>query len=245
MPSRSFFSRSCGHPPPSGFRSPRSSGIAAGSRSCCISAACGISPNASRAWSPIARQLPQPPILIGHGAGAVVAHARRTHRSRRGRRAHRAARPGKRATWSPGAALGRRRRIADRDGRSRRRGATLRAGSSREVAGGARGRARAGGVRRRAGPVRSRRPARCPDAGRGRVARPLAAARGREGPGGRPRRRAHGDRRRRPLADRGAIAGGQPSTLLHRWLVRRLGEPLLELYGEMMAERDAAGDDDE
>ena len=32
---------------------------------------------------------------------------------------------------------------------------------------------------------------------------------------------------------------------VHRWLVRRLGEPLLELYGEMMAERDAAGDDDE
>jgi hypothetical protein len=32
---------------------------------------------------------------------------------------------------------------------------------------------------------------------------------------------------------------------MHRWLVRRLGEPLLELYAEMMAERDAAETDDE
>jgi hypothetical protein len=31
--------------------------------------------------------------------------------------------------------------------------------------------------------------------------------------------------------------------LLHRWLVRRLGEPLLEFHAEAMAERDAGGDD--
>jgi hypothetical protein len=31
--------------------------------------------------------------------------------------------------------------------------------------------------------------------------------------------------------------------LLHRWLVRRLGEPFLELHAEAMAERDADQDD--
>jgi pimeloyl-ACP methyl ester carboxylesterase len=33
--------------------------------------------------------------------------------------------------------------------------------------------------------------------------------------------------------------------VVHRWLVQRLGEPLLERYAEAMAEREAAGDDDE
>jgi hypothetical protein len=33
--------------------------------------------------------------------------------------------------------------------------------------------------------------------------------------------------------------------VVHRWLVRRLGEPLLDLYAETMAERDAADVDDE
>jgi hypothetical protein len=33
--------------------------------------------------------------------------------------------------------------------------------------------------------------------------------------------------------------------LVHRWLVQRLGEPLLELYAETMAERDAEDEDEE
>ena len=33
--------------------------------------------------------------------------------------------------------------------------------------------------------------------------------------------------------------------LIHRWLVRRLGESLLEYYAEAMAERDAEAEDQE
>jgi len=42
-----------------------------------------------------------------------------------------------------------------------------------------------------------------------------------------------------------APAWQRTADTVHRWLVRRLGEPLLELYAEMMSERDAAEPDDE
>jgi pimeloyl-ACP methyl ester carboxylesterase len=42
-----------------------------------------------------------------------------------------------------------------------------------------------------------------------------------------------------------APAWQQTADAVHRWLVRRLGEPLLEFYAEMMAERDAAEPDEE
>jgi pimeloyl-ACP methyl ester carboxylesterase len=42
-----------------------------------------------------------------------------------------------------------------------------------------------------------------------------------------------------------APAWQRTADAVHRWLVQRLGEPLLELYAEMMAERDAAETDDE
>jgi pimeloyl-ACP methyl ester carboxylesterase len=42
-----------------------------------------------------------------------------------------------------------------------------------------------------------------------------------------------------------APAWQHTADVVHRWLVRRLGEPLLDLYAEMMAERDAADVDDE
>jgi pimeloyl-ACP methyl ester carboxylesterase len=42
-----------------------------------------------------------------------------------------------------------------------------------------------------------------------------------------------------------APAWQRTADTVHRWLVRRLGEPLLELYAEMMAERDPAEGDDE
>jgi pimeloyl-ACP methyl ester carboxylesterase len=41
-----------------------------------------------------------------------------------------------------------------------------------------------------------------------------------------------------------APAWQRTADVVHRWLVRRLGEPLLELYAEMTAERDVSGDDE-
>ena len=173
-------------------------------------------------------------------SGRPGRHARRPHRSRRGRRAHRAARSGQRRHLEPWRGAGTPSPHCCWDGRSPRRGATLRAGSSERCWRGS-----------RTSP-RGRCSTSCgagPESASRSVSRRWSWA-GRTTPCCRERPRAG-------LADAlGAehteIAGAahwpivapswRPTAdAVHRWLVRRLGEPLLELYGEMMAERDAAG----